>query len=211
MLVLAVTIAGGLGLLMGAAVPASCSTSSTPPTSFIYVCRPWLSCARAPWEGLTMFRTKLLSALTVAIVGIGLIAAPALAVNVKPTSSTTLDACGYFMGTTSQNKVSSTTSGTATTTSDKGTWTGVTNTYGGTPVASLGPVKGSYTQTYTFDTATNNITNGTETFRSNRGSITQSFERIGGTWSVEVVATGELSFLTSDTDGACYTGEYPRP
>ena len=158
-----------------------------------------------------MFKTRLLAALTIAILGAGLIAAPAFAVNTKVTSVTTLDACGYFVGLQTANKSSSSTSGTATTFSDKGPWTGVTNNYSNTPVASLGPVSGSYTESYSKNSVTGDITEGTELFRSDAGTISQTFSRISGTWSVGVVATGSLSFLTSNTAGACYTGPFPRP
>ena len=95
---------------------------------------------------------------------------------------------------------------------DKGTWTGVSNNYGGGPVASLGTVTGSYTDSYNYDSSTGAVTNGSELFRSDAGTITQSyaFDPLTG-WHVSVVATGSLSFLTSDTNGACYTGTFPRP
>lgn len=121
--------------------------------------------------------------------------------------STTLDACGYFVGTSTANK----TSVQGTLFSDNGTWTGVSNNYGGGPVASLGAVHGSYTQSYNYDSATGFITNGSEVFRSNAGTITQSFAFDATGWHVSVTATGDLSFLTSDTDGNCYTGPFPRP
>ena len=156
-----------------------------------------------------MKRLIILAALVVAAVAV---AVPAYAVNNSPgqkvTSSTTLDACGYFVGTQTANKT--TTSGTTST--EKGTWTGVTNNYSLTPVASLGPVTGSYSQTTTTDTTTS-VTSGTETFRSDAGQISQTFAYGGNTpggFNVSVTATGSLSFLTSNTDGACYPGA-PRP
>lgn len=123
----------------------------------------------------------------------------------KIASSTTLDACGYFVGTSTANK----TSVDGTLFSDNGTWTGVSNNYVNTPVASLGAVTGSYTDSY--NSSGGIITNGVEIFRSAAGTITQSFAFNGTTWTVSVTATGDLSFLTSDTNGQCYTGPFPRP
>ena len=133
-------------------------------------------------------------------------AGPALASNHTPgqktPTTTTLDACGYFIGVSTANKT--TQSGTFYT--DKGTWTGVTNNYYSTPVASLGTVTGSYTDSGNSN-ADGSITNGTEVFRSAAGTITQSyaFDPVTG-WHVSVTATASLSFLTSSTDGNCYTG-----
>jgi hypothetical protein len=143
---------------------------------------------------------------------LGAIAVPALAVNETPgqkiTVSTTLDACGYFVGTQTANK----TNVSGTLNSDNGTWTGVDNNYGNGPVASLGAVTGSYTDSYNYDSGTGAITNGVETLRSDAGKITQSFAFDPSTgWHVSVTATGSLSFLTSDTNGNCYTGPFPRP
>lgn len=123
---------------------------------------------------------------------------------------TTLDACGYFYGMQTAVEGLTTTSGSSSTTSDKGTWTGVWNNYSNTLVASLGTVKGSFSETFTEDTIGN--LSGTEMFQSNAGSISQSytFSTITG-WAVTVSATRELSFLTSDTSGHCYTGPFPRP
>jgi hypothetical protein len=139
-------------------------------------------------------------------------AVPALAVNTSPgqkvTSSTTLDACGYFVGEQTANKTS--TSGS--TYAEKGTWTGVSNNYGGGPVTSLGPVQGSYTLSQDGSFSSGLITNGSEVFRSNAGTITQTYAYDTATgWHVSVTATGSLSFLTSDTNGNCYTGAFPRP
>jgi hypothetical protein len=155
-------------------------------------------------------RLMFIAALAVAAVAV---AVPAYGFNGTPGQktpvSTTLDACGYFVGTQTANKT--TTSGATST--EKGTWTGVLNNYTLTPVASLGSVKGSYTETTTTDSATGTTT-GTETFRSSAGQITQSFSYgplVTGGFSVTVTATGDLSFLTSDTAGGCYTGPFPRP
>src|SRR4051812_9935340 len=137
-----------------------------------------------------------------------MVAVPALAANGTPgqkiSSSTTLDACGYFVGTQTANKTS--TSGTTYT--EKGTWTGVYNNYVNTPVASLGTVQGSYTETVVHNS--DGSISGTELFHSNAGEISQTFS-FNGTWTVTVVATKDLAFLTSDTNGACYTGPFPRP
>lgn len=137
-------------------------------------------------------------------------AAPALAVNdphgQKVTVQTTLDACGYFVGTSTANKT--TQAGDSYT--DKGTWTGVENNYYYTPVSSLGTVTGSYTDSYNEDSS-GNITNGSEMFRSGDGTITQSYSYSTVTgWDVTVTATGDLSFLTSSTSGDCYSGPFPR-
>jgi hypothetical protein len=158
-----------------------------------------------------MKRLMILAALVAAA---AVLAVPALAVNDSPgqkdTSSTTLDACGYFVGTQTANKTS--TSGT--TYAEKGTWTGVSNNYGGGPVTSLGPVQGSYSlsQDGSFSGGAGTITNGAEVFRSDAGTITQTYAYDPTTgWHVSVTATGSLSFLTSDTNGSCYTGAFPRP
>jgi hypothetical protein len=124
------------------------------------------------------------------------------------TSSTTLDACGYFTG--EQTPANSKTDGATTT--ERGTWTGVSNNYVNTPVASLGKVQGAFVETSTTD-SNGNVT-GTESFTSNAGKIDQTFTYgpdVPGGFSVSVVATRDLSFLTSDTDGQCYTGPFPRP
>jgi hypothetical protein len=139
------------------------------------------------------------------------VAVPAFAYNESPgkktTSMTTLDACGYFVGWQTANK----TTESETSFAEKGTWTGVGNNYYLTPVASLGTVTGSYSDSYDFDSATGAVSNGSEIFRSDAGMITQSFsfDPISG-WHVSVTATGDLSFLTSNTDGGCYTGAFPR-
>lgn len=122
--------------------------------------------------------------------------------------STTLDACGYFVGTqtpratTEKNDV----------TTQHGTWTGVTNNYSDTPVASLGSVVGSFEER--TETLPDGTVVGTETFHSGAGTIVQSFAigpNVPGTYSVTVTATRDLAFLTSNTDGGCYTGPFPRP
>ncbi len=122
-------------------------------------------------------------------------------------SSTTLDACGYFVGTQTVSS-DKTTNGVET---QHGTWSGVNNNYSNTPVASLGTVQGAFTEVITTDTS-GNVT-GTETFTSNAGKIDQVFSSgpsVGG-FSVTVTATRDLAFLTSDTNGNCYTGTFPRP
>ena len=148
-----------------------------------------------------------------AALALGAVAAPALAVNDTPgpkiSAPTTLDACGYFVGTQTANK----TDQSGTVYSENGTWTGVSNNYVNTPVASLGSVHGSYTETTTTN-SDGSITSGTETFHSNAGEIDQTFSYgsgVPGGFDVSVTATKSLSFLTSSTDGACYTGPFPRP
>jgi hypothetical protein len=153
---------------------------------------------------LIVFAAFAMSALAVAV--------PAFAYNgshgEKIVSSTTLDACGYFVGSQTANKT--TQSGTSF--AEKGTWTGISNNYTFTPVASLGTVTGSYTESFNRDTTTGAVSDGSEVFRSDAGTITQSFAFDPTTgWHVSVTATGSLSFLTSDTDGGCYTGAFPRP
>jgi hypothetical protein len=118
-------------------------------------------------------RLIVLAALVVAAVAV---AVPAYAVNNSPgqksPSFTTLDACGYFYGYQTANKTS--TSGTTYT--EKGTWTGVSNNYYYTPVASLGTVTGSYAESQdgSYSGGTGTITNGTEVLRSNAGTITRA-------------------------------------
>jgi hypothetical protein len=156
---------------------------------------------------------KRLIGLLAAVAAISAVAAvPVYAVNDTPgqkvTSSTTLDACGYFVGTQTANKT--VTSGSNY--SEKGTWTGVTNNYVNTPVASLGAVTGSYSEAIV--NGSDGSFSGTETFHSDAGTINQTFAFTPGPdggFAVTVTATGALSFLTSDTNGACYSGPFPRP
>ncbi len=155
-------------------------------------------------------RTRWLAAITVGV--FASVAAPALAVNATPgqkiTTTTTLDACGYFVGQQTANR----TDVSGTLYSDKGTWTGVLNNYVMTPVASLGTVTGSYTDRYNLDSSTGAISDGVEVFRSGAGMITQDYAYDPTTgWHVTVTATGSLSFLTSSTNGDCYSGPFPRP
>lgn len=124
------------------------------------------------------------------------------------TTSTTLDACGYFVG----EQTPATTEMDGATTTRSGTWTGVTNNYVNTPVASLGDVHGAFHETTTSNVA-GDVT-GTESFVSNAGKIDQTFtygpDVVGG-FNVTVTATRDLSFLTSSTAGNCYMGPFPRP
>ena len=125
-----------------------------------------------------------------------------------PSNSTTLDACGYFVGTQTVTS-DKTTNGVET---QHGTWSGVINNYFNPPVASLGTVQGAFTQITTTDTS--GTVTGTETFTSNAGKIDQVFSygpSVVGGFSVTVTATRDLAFLTSDTNGGCYTGIVPRP
>ena len=150
------------------------------------------------------------------LVALSMMVTPSLAANnggngKGSPSSTTLDACNYFVGTeTSSNSKESTTDEGATTVSERGTWVGVSNNYGGGQVASLGTVKGSYYKVTTTDA--DGSVSGTETFNSGAGKIDQTFSFSGATgWVVSVTATRDLAFLTSDTNGSCYSGEFPRP
>jgi hypothetical protein len=158
-----------------------------------------------------MRRLIILATLVVAAVAV---AVPAYVVNNSPgqkiSSSTTLDACGYFVGTQTANQTTSSVSSGVTSYTEKGTWTGVTNDYSFTPVASLGSVMGSYIEATTTN-ADGSITTGTETFHSNAGEIDQTFSySAADVWDVTVTATGSLSFLTSSTNGACHAGPFPR-
>lgn len=146
----------------------------------------------------------------VAILGTTVLGSRALAGDALPPSTTTLDACGYFTGvqTASNSRTGTRPDGTSYS-SDEGTWTGVSNNYGGGPVASLGPVNGRYREASTGSYAAGTLS-GTEKFESEWGNITQTYSFNGISWSVSVAATGDLSFLTSDTNGHCYTGTFPR-
>lgn len=127
-------------------------------------------------------------------------------------SSTTLDACGYFVGTQTPTKVTTHTANGVTYTTESGTWTGVDNNYNNGPVSSLGTVSGTYTET-TSKNAAGDVT-GTEHFESSSGTIDQTFSYgpdVTGGYSVTVTATGDLAFLTSSTAGECYAGAFPRP
>jgi hypothetical protein len=86
-------------------------------------------------------------------------------------------------------------------------------------VLSLGAVQGAYSETTqtggdpfgSSDPAA--YFQGTEQFVSGAGKINQTFyfspSNPGG-WTVTVTATRDLSFLTSDTNGNCYPGPFPR-
>ena len=125
-------------------------------------------------------------------------------------SSTTLDACGYFVGTqvSTQTHIFTTPSG-MTHDNQKGTWTGVENNYSYIPVKSLGLVSGTYTEN---TTTSNGMVRGTEEFHSSEGNISQqfSFTTSFTSFNVNVQATGKLAFLTSNTNGHCYSGPVPR-
>lgn len=93
----------------------------------------------------------------------------------KTGSSTTLDACGYFIGTQTPSNDSTNTSNGVMSETQHGTWTGVENNYVFTPVASLGDVHGAYTEV--TQTTADGTTTGTETSpptpaRSTRASAT---------------------------------------
>ena len=126
------------------------------------------------------------------------------------TTSTTVDACGYFVGT----QTSALTAKYGVTTTTIGSWTGVDNNYVNTPVNSLGPVKGAFLETTSTYGTGGQDTKGTELFTSLDGTISQTFSYgpdVAGGFNVAVTATGKLSFLTSNTNGACYSGAFPRP
>jgi hypothetical protein len=130
---------------------------------------------------------------------------------------TTLDACGYFSGVqTASNGNTVTNPDGSVTTEEHGTWYGVyndaTNHVVVTPVNSLGTVNGAYQESQTTNTAGD--TTGTESFTSNAGKVSQQFSYgpdVNGGFSVNVTATRDLSFLTSNTAGQCYMGTFPRP
>ncbi|GEM_PF-2389192 len=175
------------------------------------------------YQGVTKAKARINVALATVLSvmtlgGAALVASPvfaAPAVNngkVFSSSSTTLDACGYFTGEQTTRSTTSRTEAGVTYTTERGTWTGVSNNYGGGPVSSLGSVQGSFTQTTSTD-GNGNVT-GVETFTSDAGKIDQTFTYgpdVAGGYSVVVTATRDLSFLTSSTDGHCYTGAFPRP
>jgi hypothetical protein len=156
-------------------------------------------------------KTIVIGVSAIALVGAGTTAASAHPVITHGGSpgSTTLDACAYFVGTqTAQTTKSITNSDGSVTTTEHGSWTGVTNNYVNTPVASLGSVEGRYAETYTKNV--DGSISGTENFVSSAGNIDQVFI-IGPGYNVSVTATKSLSFLTSNTNGACYTVPFPRP
>jgi hypothetical protein len=157
-----------------------------------------------------MKRTIAALAASAAMLGTTVGVAGAAGASTGSPQQTTLDACGYFYGLQS----SSTTKTDATTTT-KGTWVGVWNNYVDTRVASLGTVQGAFSETTsTYTGATGLDTQGTESFTSNAGKIDQTFSYgpdIVGGFNVDVTATRDLSFLTSNTNGACYSGPFPRP
>jgi hypothetical protein len=130
---------------------------------------------------------------------------------------TTLDACGYFSAIQTASEGSTTTSNNGSmTVQEHGTWTGVLNDATGhvtvSPVVSLGKVQGAFSETQT--TTSDGVTTGTESFTSNAGKVTQTYEYgngVPGGFVVSVTGTRDLAFLTSNTNGACYTGTFPRP
>jgi len=121
-------------------------------------------------------------------------------------TSTTLDACSAFSGTqTSSQSHSVTTPDGTLNYSERGTWTGLTQNWGATPLGGLPTnVSGTYTLEYRYTAASGSLT-GTEEFQSSAGNIAQQYSYSASTgWTVNVVATGSLSFLTSNTNGNCY-------
>jgi hypothetical protein len=125
---------------------------------------------------------------------------------------TTLDACGYFFGyqTSSQTHVFTEPNKTVHD-NERGVWAGVYNN-NGLLVNSLRIVIGNYV--LNTSTSSNGVVTGTEEFHSAIGNIAQQFTYgpgVPGGYIVNVVATGQLSFLTSNTNGHCYTGPFPRP
>lgn len=157
--------------------------------------------------------TRLFVVAMMILAALGLLATPSVvAQGGKGTpTTTTLDACGYFVGTeTASNSRETVNADGSTTVTERGTWIGVSNNYGNGPVASLGTVKGSYHKVVT-ENADGSLS-GTESFNSGAGKIEQTFSFTPGVgYTVSVSATRDLSFLTSDTAGSCYAGEFPRP
>jgi hypothetical protein len=126
-----------------------------------------------------MKRFIFLAVVSLATVALGV---PAYAVNDTPGQKiltvTTLDACGYFIGTQTAHKTTT--------------------------------VTGAYTMKVV--TNSDGSISGVESFKSNAGSIDQIFAYSAATgWTVSVTATRSLAFLTSNTNGACYSGPLPRP
>jgi hypothetical protein len=138
---------------------------------------------------------------------VALLASSAFAAGVP--TKTTLDACGYFYGYQTASHSEQRVKEGVTQTNEHGTWVGVWNNYVNTPVASVSPVTGTYHDKHTRDAAGN--ISGTERFKSAKGNIDQVYAfNVSTGWHVKVVATDQLSFLTSDTNGHCYKGPWPR-
>jgi hypothetical protein len=160
---------------------------------------------------------KLYTAVVVVLAALALMTAPTLAANKgskipnSGTGTTTLDACGYFVGEQTATRTSEYVTDGVTYHSEKGTWTGIANNYSLIPVDSLGAVSGTYKEDYTIDAAGN--ISGTESFHADSSKIDQTFSFSSATnsWTVTVTATHDLAFLTSDTNGNCYKGPVPRP
>ena len=153
--------------------------------------------------------------MAVFLVALSLVSAPAIAAKQHEgkgvPSPTTLDACGYFKGTQTPSTIKESTVDGVTYKTERGTWEGIINVGDGSQVGSLGAVKGSYhLETITY--ADGSIS-GTESFNSDAGKIDQVFAIGPGfsSFDVSVVATRDLAFLTSGTDGECYAGPVPRP
>jgi hypothetical protein len=148
--------------------------------------------------------------LLLAVAMVSLFATPASASGVGVPTETTLDACGYFVGTQTATHASTYVDNGVTYTAEYGVWRGVDNNYFHTPVLSVSPVLGSYFDAHSKDAAGN--IRGIERFSSAKGNISQAYAYSVVTgWHVGVKATSQLSFLTSDTNGHCYTGPFPRP
>ena len=116
---------------------------------------------------------------------------------------TTMDACSAFsaMQTSSQSNTVTTKNGTLSY-YERGTWDELTQNWG-TPISPLPTPAGTYTEQYSV-TASGSFT-GTEEFQSSVGNVAQQYSYSASAgWTVNVVATGSLSFLTSNTNGNCY-------
>lgn len=126
-------------------------------------------------------------------------------------SNTTLDACGYFHGFQTASKAYQETNKSGTTHyNEKGSWNGVFNQDGSLVIKGLGAVDGTYSEN--FFVKSDGDVQGVEHFNSSAGIISQQFAYSAASgWNVNVQATGALAFLTSNTNGNCYIGTYPRP
>ena len=153
-----------------------------------------------------------LAVIAVLLAGLLLTVSPTRANNKHggQTYSTTLDACGAFVGAATPTSRTERPYQGVTYSSERGTFTGVTDNDNKGPVASLRTVTGTYSETYTTGAAGN--LSGTEIFWSKSGTISQTFSYDPASGhTVEVSAMGSLAFLTSDTIGHFHAGPVPRP
>lgn len=116
----------------------------------------------------------------------------------------TLDACSNFLTTQTQTQYHIFTNANGILhDNERGTWKGVMNREE-SPITSLSNIGGTYTSDTTIS---NGLTRGTEELHSSSGNISQRYSiSPNNTLKVNVIATGQLSFLTSQyINGKCYT------